>query len=148
MEKKFQKIYFLGLTNFYKLKMLRRWPEKLVLSGKLEPRNCENGGSVRGFLPLTGRPKLQNFLAPLPLRSGRSAPEKIDSPRPRRGPRKAPPPLSSLRCLRHRPKLLASAAARRGLPTQKVVKASRIMVEYIGVKWVFRFHFNFWRWCA
>ena len=64
-EKTPKNIYFLGLTHFYKLKMLRRWPEKLVLSGKLEPRNCENGGPGRGFLPRSRRPKFQNFLATL-----------------------------------------------------------------------------------
>ena len=43
------------------------------MGGKSDPRNWKNGGPGRAFLPRSRRPKFQNFLAPLPLRSGRSA---------------------------------------------------------------------------
>ena len=72
-EKKFQKCHFLWFSNFNELKMLRIRPEKVVLRGKWDPRNRKNRGPGRGFLPRSRRPKFQNFLAPRPLRSGRSA---------------------------------------------------------------------------
>ena len=38
-EKNSKNVLFWGVPNFYELKMLRIWPQKLVLSGKWDPRN-------------------------------------------------------------------------------------------------------------